>query len=71
MRTEPAAIANRPAHGAPEDDSAAAIPQTKDEKREYLRRLGEFRAYLKSKYGTFDDSVAVLAQTRERHDERP
>ena len=45
------------------------IPRTLDEKREFLKRLDAFRAYLKAKYGTLEDSVKILAMTRERDDE--
>ncbi|MAF11059.1 hypothetical protein CMK11_11475 [Candidatus Poribacteria bacterium] len=71
MGTEPTALTDTAQRGAPEEDSVVAVPRTRDEKREYLRHLAEFRAYLKAKYGTFDDSVAILAKTRERHDDRP
>ena len=43
-------------------------PKTKQQLREFLRRLDEFRERLGAERGPFEDSVKVLAMTRDRGD---
>jgi hypothetical protein len=70
MSAEPITVAHDPTPAADHHGATVSIPRTQEEKHEFLCRLSEFRAYLKAKYGTFDDSVTILARTRERHDEQ-
>ncbi|MBT3266602.1 hypothetical protein HN371_05570 [Candidatus Poribacteria bacterium] len=53
-----------------EQTATSQTPKTKQELQAFLRRLDEFRERLAAEHGPFEDSVKVLAMTRERHDGR-
>ena len=61
MRMEPAKVAKKPPAGraSAQADRLAAV-----------QRLRALQAELAAKHGPFEDSVTILAKTRERHDGR-